>query len=321
MRRTLTLLLLVVLVCSPLLACTENAATGRRSLRILTRDEEIRLGAEAAPQFTEEFGGAVPNPDLQTYVADIGSRLAAVTEADNPTLPWTFTLLNSDQVNAFALPGGKVFITRGLASRLSNEAQIAGVLGHEIGHVTAQHGNQRISNQIGFNAVLTAVAIGVGLSGDDDVQTAGAIGIPALAIGGNIVLLKYGRNEELEADHLGMRYMSRIGYDPRGQLEVMQVLAKLSSGGRGPEFLSTHPHPESRVARIQELLRGEFAPTQGSKDHQLYEERFKSRFLSKLARQEPAPVDRRFALGLPASWCATCAASSDQIPEPRPVAP
>lgn len=321
MRRILVLILAALVVLPLISGCAENAATGRRSLRILTRAEEIRIGSEAAPQFTEEFGGAVPSADLQAYVTGIGARMAAITEADNPSLPWSFTLLNSDVVNAFALPGGKVFITRGLASQLTNEAQIAGVIGHEIGHVTAQHGNQRVSNQIGFNVVLTAVAIGVGLSGDKDIEAAGAIGIPALAIGGNLVLLKYGRNEEVEADALGMRYMSRVGYHPRGQLEVMQLLAKLSGGERAPEILSTHPHPETRIERIRASLARDYANTDGDPAFQFHQERYRTQFLSRLSALPVAGSARRFVLASPGSWCATCAAASGEAPETGPVAP
>ena len=124
--------------------CAKNAATGKRSLVLLSAAEEERLGAEAAPQFTAEYGGAVDDAALNRYVTDIGNRLAAVTEADYPDLEWEFTLLDSSVVNAFALPGGKVFITRGLAERLDNEAQLAGILGHEIGHVTARHVEDRV---------------------------------------------------------------------------------------------------------------------------------------------------------------------------------
>src|SRR5262249_8834355 len=131
-----------------LTGCTKNVATGKRIFTLgMSRDQEIALGSQAAPQFTQEFGGKVPSPALQQYVSNIGQKMAKETEAQNPTLPWEFTLLNMTVVNAFALPGGKVFFTRGLAEKLTTEAQMAGVMGHEIGHVTAQHGSQRIASQ------------------------------------------------------------------------------------------------------------------------------------------------------------------------------
>lgn len=292
--------------------CSVNPATGERAFTLLSWEDERRLGSEAAPQFTQEFGGEVPDTALQRYVDGIGHSMAATVEPGVPELDWEFTLLDSDVVNAFALPGGKVFITRGLASRFENEAQLAGVLGHEIGHVTARHGNQRISKQIGFNVLLAGLAIGVGVSEEDSTfRRAGEIGLPALAIGGNVVLLSYGRNEEIEADYLGMRYMSNAGYDPRGQLQVMEILSEAAAGPRPPEFLSTHPHPETRIDRIRELLAGEFAHTQNNPDYGLFEDRYRTQFLGRLSALPPSahsPAVRvAFSQDDPATWCAHCA--------------
>jgi predicted Zn-dependent protease len=259
----------------------------------------------------------VPNAQLQSYVSGIGNRMTEFVEP-GVQAEWEFTLLNTNAVNAFALPGGKVFFTRGLAERLTNEAQMAGVIGHEIGHVTARHGNQRISKQIGFNVALVTAAVAVGVSdADSDVRKYGQYAVPALAIGGNVILLKYGREEELEADMLGMRYMSRVGYDPIGQRQVMQVLAELSKGPRQIELLSTHPYPESRIEQIERLLEREYANTQNNPDYQLYEGRYKQQFLDVIAKVAPAPQqqqgalpmdDATVALGNPVTWCAHCAA-------------
>lgn len=317
LRMLAPIALLSVLVLLPAGGCSTNAATGRSVLTLMSRDEEIRLGSEAAPQFTEEFGGRVTSDALQQYVAAIGRRMAAETESHNPTLPWEFTLLDSNVVNAFALPGGKVFITRGLAKELTNEAQMAGVLGHEIGHVTAQHGNQRISSQLLYNAGLVVTAVIVSSSDNRTVRDVGAVGVPALAIGGNLVLLKYGRDEELEADALGMRYMTNVGYNPRGQLEVMQTLARLSGGGsRPPEFLSTHPNPESRVERIQKALQDKYAFTQGNAGYGFFEERYRKDFLAPLGTLPPpkahggarVPGAGEVTLAPAAGWCGVCAA-------------
>ncbi|MFM9996712.1 MAG: M48 family metalloprotease [Phycisphaerales bacterium] len=302
---------------APLGGCSTNAATGRSVLTLMSRSEEIKIGSDAAPGFTQEFGGKVAHPGLQQYVADIGRKMAAETESYNPTLPWEFTLLDSDVVNAFALPGGKVFITRGLAKELTSEAQIAGVIGHEIGHVTAQHGNQRISSQMLFNVGLVATAVVVSASDNKTVQDVGAVGVPALAIGGNLVLLKYGRDEELEADALGMRYMTGVGYNPRGQLEVMQTLGRLTGGSGGtPEFLSTHPHSSTRVERIQKALQDKFASTQGNPNYGTFEDRYKRDFLTPLSKLPPPPKaagprenGTEHAQAAPAAWCGLCAAA------------
>ena len=151
-RLTRSLAAATLLVGSTMLgACTTNAATGRTQLNLLSRSEEIQIGQEAAPELIIAYGGRVPSDELQNYVTDIGMKLAAQTEGENPSLPWSFIFLNSDVINAFALPGGQVFITRGLVERMDNEAQLAGVLGHEIAHVTARHANNRLVRQAGLS--------------------------------------------------------------------------------------------------------------------------------------------------------------------------
>lgn len=314
--------------------CSKNVATGKTILTLgMSRDREIALGAEAAPEFTKEYGGAIDSPRLQKYVTDIGAKMAAQSEGTNPTLPWEFTLLNTDAVNAFALPGGKVFFTRGLAEKLTTEAQMAGVLGHEIGHVTAQHGAQRIASNTLFNAGVAIGAVVVSSSDNKQVREIGGYGVPAMALGGNLVLLKFGRDEELEADRLGVRYMANVGYNPRGQLEVMQVLQSLSQGGSTPAFLSTHPDPAARVQAIQKMLDGEYAHTKVSPQFQDFKERYKTEFLDVIAKvpKAPAPAQKTGAIRGPgsldvadaASWCSHCAAIvvSAHTEESRPVTP
>lgn len=274
------------------IGCSTNPATGSRSLTLLSWEEERRMGAEAAPQFTAEFGGPVPDDQLQAYVTEVGNRLVGQVEPGVPELPWEFTLLDSEVINAFALPGGKVFITRGLARRFNTEAQLAGVLGHEIGHVTARHGNQRMSKQLGFNILIGAAAIGVGVAdSDSDVRKYGQYAVPAMAIGGNVILLKYGRDEESQADLLGMRYMARAGYHPAGQREVMQILADASgagSGGRPPEWLSTHPFPETRIDRINQILAEQYPDADTNPAYTRAEQAYQSRFLARLSNLPPA---------------------------------
>ena len=276
----------------PLVGCSHNPVTGESSLLFLSRDDEVQMGAEAAPQFTEQFGGAVPNQQLQAYVTRVGQKLAAQTEEDFPSFPWEFTLLNSDVINAFALPGGKVFITRGLASKMTSEAQLAGVLGHEIGHVTARHGNQRVSQSMILGGAIEAAKVGVGLAGDSGtVSTIGQLGVPALEVGGNVILLKYGRKDETQADELGMRYMSRAGYNPAAQMQVMEILASASGeGGRPPEFLSTHPYPETRIDRIRDLLAKQYTDANTNPGYGMYEREYREQFLNVLAGLPAAPV-------------------------------
>lgn len=290
-RLTRSLAAATLLVGSTLLgACSTNPATGRSQLNLLSRTEEIQIGQEAAPELTIAYGGEVPSQELQAYVTQIGMDLAAQTEADFPSLPWSFTFLNTDVINAFALPGGQVFITRGLVERMDNEAQLAGVLGHEIAHVTARHANNRLSRQLGLSV---AAAIGGAVIGDDeDMQLL----VNGLVTGAGVYALTFDRGQESESDLLGMRYMVKAGYDPAAHLRVMQILAEASEGPRQPEWLSTHPLPETRIEQIQELLSDEFQPFVNSPEYNLYRERFQSTMLSGLsALAPPKPLSRENA--------------------------
>lgn len=302
-----------------LAGCVTNPTTGRSQFNALSRDEEISMGTQAMPDLVQEYGGAVRDPNLQNYVTNIGRQLASVTEADNPTLPWEFTLLDSDVINAFAMPGGKVFISRGLAAKMTNEAQLAGVLGHEVGHVTARHINDAITRQQGVEvgAGLLGILAGAVSGGNQQERDQIASGIgTAVTVGGGVVLLRFSRDQEHEADSLGIRYMTKLNYNPIGQMQVMQILAGEAGGGAGSEWLATHPFPENRVERIKGMLAREYAFTQNNPQFQLYEERFRTQFLSKLALLDPPAhrSPRAFALGNPATWCAHCAAAAESTP-------
>ncbi len=307
--RSLLLLLIGMLLMS-CIGCTTNPATGKKSFTLYSWEWEKEAGASAAAGLAEQFGGEVDSVIPSQYVREIGMKLVTGIEEGVPDLDWEFTLLNTDVINAFALPGGKVYFTRGLAEKLDNEAEMAGVLGHEIGHVTARHGNQRVSKQVGFNALLTGAAVAVGVSdSDSDVRKYGQLALPGLAIGGNLVILKYGRDEESEADMLGMRYMERAGYDPSGQMRVMEVLLENSGGSRTPEFLATHPHPESRIEDIKDLLSSQYAYTQNNPEYELRHAQYEQKMLLPLRNLPPAPkqAEPTALLSHPALWCAHCA--------------
>ncbi|MCK6478160.1 MAG: M48 family metallopeptidase [Phycisphaerales bacterium] len=286
--------------------CSTNPATGRSQLSFFDRDWEIDIGQQAAPGMVQEFGGEVKSPDLRAYVTDIGTRLSKHTEADFPSLPWTFTLLDSDVINAFALPGGKVFFSRGLAEKMTNEAQMAGVLGHEIGHVTARHTAERISQVTLLQGSLQVAGVAADATGAGGVAEL----LPALNVGGQLITLKFSRDQESEADSLGLRYMTRERYNPHAMLEVMEIL-KAAGGAGGNEWTSTHPLPETRIERIQTELKTTYADTQNNSEYKLYEDRFRTMFLQKLA-QMPAPPDRGIGrwiaidLQNPHTWCSVC---------------
>ncbi len=227
-------------------ACAVNPATGEREFSLMSESQEIAIGRESDAQVRQEMG-IYEDPDLQRYVSDIGMRLAALSE--RPNLPWQFTVVDVPAVNAFAIPGGFIYITRGILPFLANEAQLAGVLGHEIGHVTARHSAQQYSRAVGGTLGLAALGIFVPAA-----RPFGQISEQALAV----LFLKYGRDDELQADSLGARYAASGGWDPAGVPAFLSTLGRLDQAAgdrRGvPNWLSTHPEPLSRVDEVGPLV-------------------------------------------------------------------
>lgn len=226
-------------------ACAVNPATGRRELMLISEEQEIAMGQEYDPQIVAEMG-LVSDSALQRYVAVLGDRVAARSE--RPNLPWTFRVVDDPVVNAFAVPGGFVYITRGILAHFNSEAQLVAVLGHEIGHVTARHSAAQMSR-----AQLAQLGLAVGSAVSERFAQMADLG----SAGVGILFLKYGRDDETQADALGLRYMRRTNHDVREMPGVYAMLASLSggSGGRStPDWLSTHPAPEDRQARIQRAI-------------------------------------------------------------------
>jgi predicted Zn-dependent protease len=211
----------------------------------ISQDQEIALGRDARPQFEKEFGGVYPDPEVQQYVQEVGLRMARY--AKRPDLPWEFRVLNSDTINAFALPGGFIYITRGLLMNLQTEAQLAGILGHESAHVANRHSVQQLERA----QVLQGGAVLAGVLGGGTVADISAV------VGG-LVNLQYSREQEKEADLDGLEYLARAGYDPRALIQDMQILEKLSQGQRPPEFLSSHPNPENRQEYLSQTVERRF---------------------------------------------------------------
>ena len=300
--------------------CATDPTTGERFLSLYSWEQESALGLEAASSFTGEFGGEVPHEGVRAYVTEVGTSMVPHVEEGVPKdLPWKFTILNSDVLNAFALPGGQVFITRGLASQMENEAQLAGVLGHEIGHVTARHGNQAMSRATLLQGTLAVGQVVVGAADEQSVvRRYGTYGLPAAQVGGQLVLLRYGRDAEYQADASGMRYMSRAGYKPSGQRQVMVILGRLSEGGqRPPVWLSTHPFPDDRVAQIDKLLNTEYAQAEASTSHVVRADAYARRMLRPLASLPPAPPPPPSGEGSAmlrdgAVWCALCRGDGEE---------
>ncbi len=228
-------------------ACATVPSTGEKAFILISPEQELRLGAEAAPQFKDAYGGEIPSASVRNYVREIGMKLAAVSES--PDLPWEFYSVDSSVINAFALPGGKVFVTRGILQEMDSEAELAAVLGHEIGHVTSRHSAQQISRQLAAQVIIAGIGIAGEVRDDDALRT---IGVGAQA-GSTLYLLKFGRDHEDQSDELGVRYMTKLGYNPEGMIDLMETLAAQGNSNT-VEFLSTHPLPRNRIENIRETL-------------------------------------------------------------------
>jgi predicted Zn-dependent protease len=221
----------------------------------ITVDQEIALGLQAAPEMAAEFGGLSSDQEAQALVKQVGQQLIAQTEAGDTDYRFDFHLLADEEtINAFALPGGQVFITEALLHRLETEGQLAGVLGHEIGHVVARHGAEHIAKARLTQGLTGAVVIASYDPNDPASQRTAQVA----ALIGQLVNLKYGRDDEIESDRLGVHFTAAAGYDPRSMIRVMEILQEASEGQGPPEFFSTHPNPDRRIQRIQEAIAQEF---------------------------------------------------------------
>lgn len=230
----------------------ENPVTGERQHVSMSPDQEIKLGIQSAPEMSREMGGEMSASDIRTKtVEQMGSKLVNNSVAKNSPWQYDFHLLADAQtVNAFALPGGQIFITLGLYSKLENEAELAGVLAHEMGHVIERHSAQQMAkSQLGN---MLVVAFGSAVA---DSQSSQQQSMMIAAMVNQMIQLRYSRNDESQADLWGIKLMEAVGYDPRAMIQVMQVLKKESGGGeRGSEIFQSHPNPDLRIEQIKEYL-------------------------------------------------------------------
>jgi predicted Zn-dependent protease len=245
MRRVLCSATLAAAV---LAACATNPATGKREFSLVSEGDEVALGQEEAQKVAASMP-VLQQQSVQDLVKRIGMDMAKVSE--RPSLPWNFTVLDDPVVNAFALPGGPIFITRGILTHMNSEAELASVLGHEIGHVTARHSASQMSKQ-------QVASLGLGVASIVSQTAAQYAGIAEQGLG--LLMLKYGRDDETEADRLGFRYMLKTSWDPREAVKMFRMLAKTSGSGKEgapPEWMSSHPDPGNRAeratARLKEL--------------------------------------------------------------------
>lgn len=229
----------------------DNPVTGETQYIGITVEQEIALGLEAAPQMAAEFGGLDPDQNAQAIVDQVGNQIVQSSAASGTPYDFEFHLLEDDQtINAFALPGGQIFITRALFDQLQTEGELAGVLGHEIGHVVARHSAEHIA-KAQLTEGLTGAAV---LATYDPENPASASTAQIAALIGQLINLKFGREDELESDFLGVCFIDDTGYDPRELVSVMEILAASRQGNQPPEFFSTHPNPDNRIQRIQTAI-------------------------------------------------------------------
>ncbi|MGQ9855025.1 MAG: M48 family metalloprotease, partial [Candidatus Oleimicrobiaceae bacterium] len=246
-----------------LVSCAVNPVTGKRDFMLLTEADEIQLGKQTDPEVIATYG-LVENPQLNAYVGELGQRLARVSH--RPQLPFSFKVLDSPVINAFAVPGGFVYLTRGILAYLNDEAELAGVMGHEIGHVTARHTAKQYSKSM---VVGLGLEIGKGLSSEFRKYA------PYLAFGVGMLFLKFSRDDERQADELGVTYSTKAGYDAAHMANLFVTLERLqpSSAHSLPDWFSTHPNPPSRIKNIQQLA-AQWKKTVGAADYKVNTEQY-----------------------------------------------
>jgi predicted Zn-dependent protease len=233
---------------------TFNEITGEKQHIAMTTEQEISIGLQSAPQMAQEMGGLSRNQQATAIVKQVGQKIVKSSAARQTPYQYDFHLLADPRtINAFALPGGQIFITEGLLTRLTsdgqslNEDMVAGVLGHEIGHVVARHSAERMSQMELAQGLTGAVTIATyDPSNPNTAYIAKSVA--------NMITMKYGREQELQSDYLGVRFMLEAGYNPEYLIQVMEVLKQAAGPNRTPEFQSTHPDPENRQEAIKAAI-------------------------------------------------------------------
>lgn len=250
------LILVVISVVTYCSSSVYNPITEEDQYVGLSVDQEIALGLQAAPEMAAQFGGLDQNQEAQALVDQIGEKIVAQSDAAETEYDFEFNVLADEEtINAFALPGGPIFITDALLSRLETEGQLAGVLGHEIGHVVARHSSEQLA-KARLTEGLSGAAVIAAYDPENPNSSQQTAAVAAMI--GQVVNMRYGREDELESDRLGVRFLADAGYDPRSMVKVMQILAEANQGAQPPEFFSTHPNPDRRIERIEAAIAEEF---------------------------------------------------------------
>jgi predicted Zn-dependent protease len=228
-----------------ILSCAVNPVTGKRELMLVSTDQEIAIGKETDGQVVEQYG-IYPDQNIQNYISELGKKFGPITH--RPELPYSFKILDTDVINAFAVPGGYVYFTRGILAYLNDEAQLAGILGHELGHITARHTAKQISK-----SQLAQIGLGIGSVVSETFREYAGLA----NFGVSMLFLKFSRDNERQADDLGVEYSSKVGYDANGMAEFFETLERMhpEDGSSLPGWMSTHPNPDDRVGAVQNKTR------------------------------------------------------------------
>jgi len=282
--------------------CARNPVSGKRQVVFTSEAQEIQMGKEADPQIVAQFG-LYEDQALQAFINEKGKQMAAISH--RPNLEWHFRIVNSEVVNAFAVPGGYVYFTRGIMAHFNNEAEFAGVLGHEIGHVTARHTVEQQRNAIlGQIGLIAGIIVAPDLAQFADAASQGL----------GLLLMKFGRDAERESDRLGVEYSTKIGYDAHQMANFFLTLQRLSAGTGAeelPNFLSTHPNPGERNVTVAQLAT-EWKQKQNLTNPQVNREAYLRRIEGMVYGEDPREGYRennvfyhpvlRFQFATPAGW-------------------
>ena len=281
-KRILSRVILICTAMSAVWAARQPGTPIKPGFNLFSKDQDVQLGREASQEVLRQYQ-VVRNPFLQDYLKRIGERLASTPPARESGFPFTFTVLNDSSINAFALPGGPMFVFTGLLNAVDNEAQLAGVMAHEMSHVLLRHGTNQVSkaNLLQIPAMLAGSAVGRGGS------MLGQLAQLGIGLGANSLLLKFSRTDESQADAMGAQMMSEAGYNPIEMARFFEKLEAQSGSGRGLEFFSDHPNPGNRERAIEEEIRA--MPRRG---YNAQTGDF-ARMKSELATVPPAPKRQR----------------------------
>lgn len=275
-----TAVITIALLSLPFPGCATNPATGRKELLLVSDRAANEMGKKAYPQVRQEWGGDFTDHELAEYISEVGERLASVSES--PELPYVFKVTNSSAVNAVTLPGGKIFITRGMLEQMENESQLAAVLGHEVGHAVARHGQRAMT----WTIVVQTAAI-VAATATDSGNDTNYAAIRAGMVAANLIRLGYSRKQELQADELGIDYMLKAGYHSDGAIQIQETLAKKEKKKPGLFGSLTRSHPVS-AERVSHVKWYAYSHEAGSGIYRRGDGFFKERFMEKTIKARRA---------------------------------